>query len=179
MGSMRTAVGAAMLALGLMPGLAAGQDLALETSERLSTVGTWQFRASARDEAGRSVCEEVWTFRQDGTATVVSGEQVVEKRWRVAVDAEDLRWLHTASQSVNDRPDCTGQVDDPTTYPRPETGFVLLFFNSGHALTCFEPGRVQRPDAQTVQMWGEDTCWGGIAPLGAPPGQGQAPSGED
>ena len=129
---------------------------------RIVQGGTWDFRTRDKLPGGKPVCAETWTFRPDGTATVTSGEQRVEKTWRAVVDDNGLEWLYTTSLSGTAGPDCTGALDDPASFPRPENGFVLLFFNGGFAFTCQPPERVDGPDGKGVPYWSNEGCWGDI-----------------
>ncbi len=137
-----------------------------ELGARLVTTGTWEFRSRDRREDDRPVCTETWTFRKDGTATVISGQQLVDKRWRTVVDDDGLRWLYTAGTAGTAGPDCTGALDDPATYPREEVGFVLLFANDGSAYTCEPPARIDGPDGKGIPTWTDEGCWGEIRPVG-------------
>ena len=133
--------------------------------------GTWAFRTRETTGEGQPACTESWTFRRDGTATVISGQQTVEKTWRVVVDDSGLNWLYTTSLSGTAGPDCTGTLDDPASFPRPENGFVLLFFKDGdNAYTCEPPQRVDGPDGKGIPLWTDEACWGSIKPVG--PSQG-------
>jgi hypothetical protein len=144
----------------------AREDRAAETTARLVEQGTWQFAARATNADGLPECTETWQFNADGSASVQSGQQRIEETWRIEEDAEQLLWLHTTPLSSTAGPDCLGNMEDPATFLRPERSIVLLFFNSGGAMTCQPPDLVQGPDGKPVQAWGDHTCWGTIAPLG-------------
>ena len=133
-------------------------------TERMAQVGTWDFQSRGHPPDAQPLCKEIWTFRADGTATVVSGQQTVEKTWRAAVDGDGLQWLYTTSISATAGPDCTGKVDDPASFPRPENSFVLLFLNGGMAVTCQAPRWIDGPQGKPIQRWEDDQCWGSIAP---------------
>jgi hypothetical protein len=130
----------------------------------LAEVGSWRFVTRDRDSKGQPVCTEVWRFNADGTATIESGEERVTKRWRTA-EEDGERWLYTTSLTTNGAPDCTGGTSDPADYPREESGFVLMFFNSGMALTCAPPSEVKGPDGKPVKFVSEESCWGTLSPL--------------
>jgi hypothetical protein len=121
-----------------------------ELTAQIAAGGTWTFQTRDRLPGGKPVCTETWTFRADGTGTTVSGEQTVEKTWRAEVDGDGL--------------DCMGEVANPADYPRPESGFVLLMFNSGVILTCQPPQWVAGPEGKPVQLWTDEGCWGSITP---------------
>lgn len=139
---------------------AASADLAV----RIVQGGTWDFRTRDKLPSGKPVCTETWTFRRDGTGTVISGEQRVETTWRTVVDDDGLQWLYTTSISGTAGPDCTGALDDPARFPHPENGFVLLFFNGGNAYTCNPPQRIDGPEGNGVPYWSNEGCWGDITP---------------
>lgn len=126
--------------------------------------GTWTFTTRAKRPDGQPVCTESWTFRADGSATVVSGAQTVTKTWRAEVDGDGLQWLYTTSLASTPGKDCMGEAADPADYPRPENGFVLLKFNSGVILTCQPPQVVEGPDGKPTQLWTDEGCWGTITP---------------
>lgn len=153
---------AALLAL---PSQAQEKSAAEELRTRIAAAGTYAFSAREKDENGRTVCEETWIFRADGTYTIKSGEQQVEGTWLVEVDEEDLRYLWLTPLASTAGPDCQGKVTDTGTYPREEYGMTLLFWNDGSGLTCTEPGRMVGPDGKATRWWGEDTCWGNIRPV--------------
>lgn len=152
----------------------AREDRAAETTARLVEQGTWQFAARATNADGQSECTETWQFNADGSTIVLSGQQRTTKTWRVEEDEGQLLWLRTTPQSSTADPDCMGHVEDPASFPRPESSIVLLFFNNGSALTCWAPDLVQGPEGQAMQVWNDDICWGSITPLGqVPPGQSE------
>ncbi len=134
------------------------------TAAHLAEVGSWRFQTRDRNSSGKPVCTETWRFNADGTATIESGQERVTKRWRTAENDGD-RWLYTTSLTTNGAPDCTGGTSDPVSFPREESGFVLMFFNSGSALTCAPPATIAGPDGKPVRYVSEESCWGSIAPL--------------
>lgn len=140
---------------------AAAADLAV----RIVQGGTWDFRTRDKLPNGKPVCTESWTFRRDGTATVISGQQRVDKTWRAEVDDDGREWLYTTSFSGTAGPDCTGALDDPASFPRPERGLVLLFSNDGGAYTCELPQRIDGTDGKPSRLWSDEGCWGRIDPL--------------
>jgi hypothetical protein len=147
------------------PAFAQPADLTPEAlAQHLAEMGSWRFATRDRDSKGQPVCTEIWRFRADGTATVESGAERVTKRWRTAEDDGD-RWLYTTSLTTNGAPDCTGGTSDPADYPRPESGLVLMFFNSGIALTCAAPEVVEGPDGKPAKLVSNESCWGSLAPL--------------
>jgi hypothetical protein len=137
---------------------------AAELTAQIAQGGSWDFQTRDRLPGGKPVCSETWTFRADGTATVISGQQTVEKTWRAEVDGDGLQWLYTTSISGTADPDCMGEITDPANFPRPESGFVLLFFNAGNALTCQPPQWIEGPDGKPAQLWTDEGCWGSITP---------------
>ncbi len=171
---MRSAI-AAMAAAGALMGAPAtpvwaqSADVSAQaTAARLAEVGSWRFETRARDDTGAPFCTEVWRFNADGTAQIESGEERVTKSWRTA-ESDGDRWLYTTPLSTNGLPDCGGDRADPASFPREESGFVLMFFNSGVALTCAPPETIEGPDGKPVRYVSDESCWGSLAPV--PPGQ--------
>lgn len=164
--------GLTLLAAGLLlgaPAVSAQNDNGPQSAElavRIVQGGTWEFRTRDKLPGGAPVCTESWTFRRDGSATVISGQQRVEKTWRAVVDDNGLEWLYTTSISGTAGPDCTGELEDPASFPRAENGLVLLFFNGGNAFTCAPPQRVDGPDGKGVPYFSNEGCWGEITPVG-------------
>ncbi len=141
-------------------------DLTPESmAAHLVEIGSWRFTTRDKRPDGKPVCSEVWRFNADGTALVESGEERVTKTWRTMGTAEGDRWLYTTSLSTNGERDCTGGKSDPAQFPREESGFVLMFFNSGIALTCEPPATIQGPDGKAVRYVSDESCWGSLDPL--------------
>lgn len=156
-GALMCAPAAGVLAQGAKPTTAS-------LTARIIEGGTWDFWSHDRGSDLKPVCTEVWTFRADGTATVLSGRQIIEQTWRAEVDGDGLQWIYTTNIASNAEPDCIGKVADPTDFPRPESGLVLKIFNGGVIFTCQRPERYRSPEGKVVPMWTEKTCWGSIAP---------------
>lgn len=147
------------------PAFAQPAELTSESMEKhLAEIGSWRFETRDRDGKGKPICTEVWRFKEDGSATIESGEERVTKRWRTA-DNDGDRWLYSTSLATNGAPDCTGSKGDPASYPREESGFVLMFFNSGIALTCAPPVMIEGPDGKPVRYVSDESCWGSLVPL--------------
>jgi len=163
----RTHRSACTLAAALLALSAQAQEpsAAEELRARIAATGTYHFSAREKDETGRTVCEEKWVFRTDGTYTIESGKQRVEGTWLVEVDEEDLRFLWLTPLSSTEAPDCQGRMADPGAYPGQEYGMTLLFWNDGSGLTCSRPGRVTGPDGKDTSFWSDETCWGQIRPV--------------
>lgn len=97
--------------------------------------GPWLFRTDAVQN-GRPVCSETWTFGEDGTMSVASGAERVEKRYRIEED-RDGTWIVFETLSTNHRPDCMGYVTaaiEPGEYRR-----FIFQLNEGTVLTCPPP----------------------------------------
>lgn len=147
------------------PVFAQPADLTPEAmATHLADVGSWRFETRERDSKGKPFCTEVWRFNADRSALIESGEERVTKRWRTA-ESDGDRWLYTTSLTTNGAPDCTGSTSDPASFPREESGFVLMFFNSGIALTCAPPAVMDGPDGKPVKFVSDESCWGSLAPL--------------
>ncbi len=148
------------------PTLAQPADLTPEAlAAHLAEVGSWRFETSAKDRKGKPVCTEVWRFNADGTAVVESGKERVTNRWRTELSADGDRWIYTTSLATNGEHDCGSSKSDPSSFPREESGFVLMFFNSGIALTCEPPATVKGPDGKPVRFVSDESCWGSLTPL--------------
>ena len=148
-----------------VPVFAQPADLTPEAmAAHLAEVGSWRFETRDKRSDGKPVCTEVWRFNADGTALVESGKERVTKRWRTETKDGD-RWLYTTSLSTNGQSDCMGNPSDPAEYPQDESGFVVMFFNSGIALTCEPPASVDGPDGKPVRFVSDESCWGSLAPL--------------
>lgn len=115
---------------------------------RLVKGGTWAFSSSRLTPQGEPVCRESWTFSNDGSAKLVSGEARITVAWRARVDDSGREWLYFTGVSVSGGPDCTGVKADPASYPRPEVGFILQFYNGGYAATCRPPRPSMRRTSQ-------------------------------
>ena len=68
---------------------------------------TWRLRIADQPE---DFCRETYEFRDDGTMTSRSGEEVLEKSWRVETDGYDSS-LVTRVLSTNGKPDCQGDTN--------------------------------------------------------------------
>ena len=117
--------------------------------------GDWLFRTDARQD-GRPVCTETWTFGEGGQMTVHSGQEVVEKQYRIETD-RDGTWIVTKTLSSNGKPDCMGDVSVPA--PPVERRTYVVPMNGGVVLTCPAPTRT--PDG-TPYISG---CYGRITPM--------------
>jgi hypothetical protein len=147
------------------PAFAQPSDVTPEAmATHLADIGSWRFETRDRDSKGKPVCAEVWRFNADGTAIIESGDERVTKRWRTATSDGD-RWLYTTSLTTNGQPDCMGGRSDPAEFPREESGLVLMFFNSGVALTCAPPATIEGPDGKPVRYVSNESCWGSLVPL--------------
>jgi hypothetical protein len=98
-----------------------------------SLVGAWEWRV----EEDR--CTEVYTFRPDGTAQVVSGEEKTDNTYTLGKSAEPsgrFRFSMTTTRDNRGR-DCTGSGEDGTGKT---TEHYLHFNPAGDAfLLCAEP----------------------------------------
>lgn len=160
----------AMVAAGVLIGTSAvsaqdDRDGAADSAERLVTSGSWRMSATKTGPDGKPECTEVWHFDADGTGRVESGEERVDRIWRTGAD-EDGTWLYTRSMKSNGAPDCMGKVRFPASFPRQESGSLLIFFNNGYAILC-QPTYSQGPDGSltATHMFSEENCWGRLTPL--------------
>lgn len=103
------------LSAAIIAALLASPGLAAPLAAPLAFDGAYQFTTTER-ENGNPVCTETWTFAAPDRMTVISGEELVEKRFRTEND-RDGDWLVARSLATNGKPDCMGNISDP---PRPE-----------------------------------------------------------
>lgn len=97
--------------------------------------GTYKFETHARNATG-PVCTETWELRADGTMTLRSGQEVLEKRYRFEHDQMGDRIVVTILKT-NSKPDCMGNV---TKKPRKhDRSIYLIAFNDGHVEVCPPP----------------------------------------
>lgn len=125
-----------------------------QDAEPFAPSGTWFFRTDARAN-GRPVCSEWWTFGPGDQMLVNSGEEKVNKRFRVEQDDTGL-WLVTENLATNGLPDCMGQSS--ATVSPGENRIYLVPMNGGRVLTCPAPGRT--PDGAPYVSG----CYGAIMP---------------
>lgn len=115
--------------------------------------GTYRFETSARTAVG-PVCTEQWELRADGTMTVRSGEEIVERRYRLTHD-RDGDWLVGTSLSTNGRPDCTGNVTQSVSAGESRTN--ILAFNDGSISVCAAPTHTPDGSPYTSSCYGRLT----------------------
>ncbi len=160
--------GHAFAALALMAAPAMAQeatpsplvDLAAQHTGTLIAGGEWTFTAPRGAPKGSRVCTETWTFRADGTMTVVSGSQTVENTWRVAND-QGFQRLFTTGLSSTEGIDCMGERANPDEYPMEEGGgAALLFFRDDRGGYLCNPVLVENPDGTKTPFYDDEECWG-------------------
>jgi TPR repeat protein len=95
---------------------------------------TWRLKIVDKPE---DFCRETYEFRDDGTMTSRSGEEVLEKSWRVETEKYDST-LITRILSTNGKPDCQG---DMNTKVGDERALPIVFFNGGGYAVCAGPDR--------------------------------------
>lgn len=113
----------------------AGLALVQQPSHALST-GTYIFETNARNANG-PICTERWELRADGTMTIRSGDEVVEKTYKLTHD-RDGDWITSTSVSTNSKPDCTGTVTKRVV--KIPNSRLVVAFNSGPVAVCPPPG---------------------------------------
>ncbi len=116
--------------------------------------GAWLFRTDAVQN-GQPVCTETWTFGADGQMAVESGQERVQKRYRIETD-RDGTWIVSETLATNGQPDCMGAVT-PTVTPGENRTYVLRL-NNGTVLTCAAPGHT----ADGIPV--VSSCYGRITP---------------
>jgi hypothetical protein len=91
----------------------------------------WSLAGTAA-EAGQ--CREEWRFGSDGVLTVISGEEIVTKSYRLTdVPDDSMMLLATTRLTTNGKPDCMGEV---TTEVGQAREIYLQFLNDGSLFTC-------------------------------------------
>ena len=161
------AFAAATLAVTGAVGHAQPKDLTPKaTADHLAEIGVWKFAATKKGPDGKPECVETWTFSGDGSGWVQSGEERTTFSWFVEAGDSTDRIVWRKSLTTNGAPDCMGKKSDPAKYPKSnETGFVIMFFNSGHALTCRPAAYVMRNGELTEQrILRDEDCWGSLTP---------------
>lgn len=97
-------------------------------------LGTWEF--SVPDTR----CTEVYFFKDDGTQTFVSGQEVGASRYEISAEPRrDGAYVFTEEITrSNGKPDCLGQ----TTTPKGEKHSMLLRFtrDGQQMFLCFSAG---------------------------------------
>lgn len=160
--------GLAAAALVTAPLAAQPADLTPEAmAKHLADVGTWKFSARKNGPDGKPECVETWHFDADGTGWVQSGDQRVERKWRTSQGDKTDRWLWVTSLSSTAGVDCMGRESNPASYPKPEGGFVVMFFNAGGAMTCQPAAYVVDKDGNRTgdRMLRDVDCWGNLNPM--------------
>jgi hypothetical protein len=166
-GSLMIAAGALVCAPAT-PSLAQATELtAKTTAARLVEVGSWRFSTRATTRKGKPVCSETWRFKADGSGDVESGAERLTKRWRTEPVEGGNALLLWQSLTSNGGADCTGTASDPADFPKPESSFVVLFFNNGGAFTCNAPVAATNPDnaLSEARVVKDEDCWGRLEPL--------------
>ena len=157
-------LGFVLTALSFIATPAFAQDAAIGPAQlaakTLADGGEWTFRAPRIAGPHDWVCTESWTFRKDGSMTVVSGSQTVEKTWRVA-EEDGFTKLYTTSLSSTKGTDCMGERAIPADYPKEESGgFAVLFFGEGTNAYLCNPVVVENADGTTTPLYRKEDCWG-------------------
>ena len=124
-------------------------------SDPFPLTGTYEFRTDQQAN-GQPVCTESWSFANDGTMTVLSGNEVVTKRYRFEHN-RDGDWLVTTNISTNFQPDCSGTV--AKVLSSDERRSYLVAFNDDVILTCAAPGHM--PDGSPFVS----SCFGKLIPV--------------
>jgi hypothetical protein len=138
-------------------------NMATTISTDLASVGHWKMEVREKRADGQSLCIEYWTFDDESTLQVVSGKQVVKKRWRIASDDEFDKMFFTSLSATAD-PDCMNEVADPADFPATEGGgFALQKLGVAYFLCTPMVVEDVKRKART-SMWG-DNCWATLTPI--------------
>jgi hypothetical protein len=152
---------AACIVLLAQPVLAESQEI--DVSDRLTSVGEWTM--SAPNNKAQPDCVEIWTVRPDGSMTIKSNQERVEKRWRVGKSDGHLA-LFTTRVSSSGGLDCVGQdmapFDDPDA--KEDEPLWLLEFKSPQDFLLCNPAFVDDPGGGKPAGWFGDNCWGKLVP---------------
>lgn len=139
-----------------------------KVTKSLTDGGEWTFRAPRIAGPHDRVCIERWTFRADGSMTVISGSQTVEKSWRVA-EEDGFTKLYTTSLSSTKGTDCMGKRAIPADYPKAESGgFAVMFFGDGANAYLCNPVVVENADGTTTPLYRNEDCWGELRAVPVP-----------
>jgi hypothetical protein len=115
--------------------LAAGAAVAADVPDPGSQLAGHSFSwslVSQGDKKGQ--CKEEWSFGQDGTMTVLSGEEQVAKRYAVRPQPGSTMVILEATRvSTNGKADCQG-VRNSKIGQTSQT--YLMFLNGGGFFTC-------------------------------------------
>jgi hypothetical protein len=138
-------------------------EIAATISSDLTAVGEWKMEVREKRANGQSLCIEYWTFIGDSGLKVISGKQLVEKRWRISSE-EGFDKMYMTAVSATADPDCMNEVVDPAEYPKTESGgFALQKLRASYFLCT--PMVVEDVKRKTrTQMWG-DNCWATLTPV--------------
>jgi hypothetical protein len=131
-------------------------------SQKLVTVSQWTMSAPLNKPAPD--CVETWTIRADGSMTIKSGSERVEKHWRIA-GAEGSLSLYLRRMSSTGGVDCLGDEYEPFDEPQPEAKDPLwvLAFKEGETLLLCNPQYVTETNGKQTRFFG-DNCWGKLEP---------------
>lgn len=129
--------GLALLSVPIVPAATAQQEPAPAIREGLYLFSTFA------QSGPHPVCSESWEFFADGRMLVSSGQERVEKSWKLEND-RDGNWIVARIVSGNHAPDCMGNVT--ATYPSEEQRIYFVEFNGGFIQLCPPPGRTESGD---------------------------------
>ena len=104
--------------------------LAQDAVDNTPLVGTWSWTG------GENRCTEVFDFRPDGTAYVISGAERTENRYALSSKpgpAGRKRLVMTATKYYAGK-DCSGKTEDPTG--KPITSYVLFLPGRTQMIVC-------------------------------------------
>lgn len=77
------------------------------TPEGLLSGRTYRLRIDGKPE---DFCRDTYAFRDDGTMTITSGEEVLEVSWSLAENAQGGHALREEITATNGLPDCQGET---------------------------------------------------------------------
>lgn len=120
------ALGRVLLVSLLLPMTTSAQD----ATDNTPLVGTWVWtRAENR-------CTEVYDFRRDGVAYVVSGEERTENTFSLSAKPGPVgrRRLVITTTKYYGGNDCADQTEDTTG--KPSTSYVLFYPGGGQMILC-------------------------------------------
>ncbi len=106
-------------------------------------LGTWTWNPV------QGVCPEVHAYASDGTATVRSGDEVLEKTYAVAPADHGMYMITSKVISTNGGRDCLGATTEvgttSTVYIQPTNSGSYFTCASQDGMSCYGTARRQHP----------------------------------
>lgn len=144
--------------------LAAAESALDGINQKLSSTEQWKM--SAPYGKPTPDCVETWIIRKDGTMTIQSGQERVQKKWRLGDDDGNASIFLQSLSSTGGR-DCLGTEAKPYDTPKQEddTPICLLSFRGGEAILLCQPQFVETEQSKEPSAFFGDNCWGLLEPI--------------